>query len=156
MKIRFLLPLILFFLGISCSPKHQQSYSPSTSPSQQQEPPKTLYSVYENGEYVLTKLDQEPSPTIGGKDFLMQVYSSVKYPPEARAKSVQGIVHTSIVINELGQLEEATVTKGIGAGCDEAALLAIREGCANGFTPAMKDGKAVKVKYDVPLKFSLH
>jgi protein TonB len=44
------------------------------------------------------------------------------------------------------------VVRGIGAGCDEEALKAVRDAR---FTPGKQRGQAVKVKMSLPITFKL-
>ena len=60
-----------------------------------------------------------------------------------------------LTVNELGSVEDAFVVEGIGYGCDEEALKAIRNASSLGFEPAMINGRAVKVQFDMPVKFKL-
>ena len=47
---------------------------------------------------------------------------NLRYPPEALDKKIEGEVEVIFVVNGLGKVIEAKVTKGIGYGCDEEAL----------------------------------
>lgn len=112
--------------------------------------------IYQNEGWINDSLDQMPEPLTGQNQYLRTMYGKLNYPPMARENSVQGYVIITVVINEMGQQESAVLKRGIGSGCDEEALLAVQRGGQIGFTPAIKNGKPVKVKYDVPVKFSLH
>ena len=111
--------------------------------------------IYENGEWVKSEVDQKPMPLGGENNYLRTMYGQIRYPAAARENGIQGFSVISVVVNELGQQESATIKKRIGSGCDEEALKAVVLGGAKGFEPALKNGKPVKVKYDVPVKFSL-
>ena len=115
------------------------------------------YGVYDpaSGAFQNTTLDKAPKP-LGGEDhFMRTMYSGLNYPPQAREKGIQGKVVVRMVINEFGMLVDSGVQTGIGWGCDEEALKAIQRGGQVGFEPALKDGKPVKVSFDVPITFSL-
>ncbi len=56
----------------------------------------------------------------------------------------------------MGKLEDSKVTKSLGKDFDREALDAVRRGFELPFKPAIKDGKLVKVKYEIPVKFKLH
>jgi len=57
------------------------------------------------------------------------------------------------MIDENGNVVNADVLKGIGAGCDEAALTAVRE---TKFNPGRQRGKPVKVRISVPIIFNIN
>jgi TonB family protein len=118
-------------------------------------PDNTVYYVFENGNYVQSELDKKPEP-IGGKNlFLKKLASEIRYPVEARQRGVQGDVILNVILNESGKVEEVQIIKGIGFGCDEAALNAWKKATQTGFEPAMKGGKPVKVKYETPVRFKI-
>ena len=57
-------------------------------------------------------------------------------------------------MNKNGSLSDIEVKKGLGYGCDEAAVDAIKNlGLA--WTPAVKDGKAVRQRLSLPINFAL-
>lgn len=113
------------------------------------------YSIKEGDAYVATSLDKTPVYIEGALDFLTKLYSILKYPAEARSKSVQGTVYLQIDLNVFGQVTQALVRQGIGAGCDEASLNAFNAVSPLQFEPAIKDGKEVAVRFDIGVNFKL-
>ncbi|MEX2090159.1 MAG: energy transducer TonB, partial [Bacteroidota bacterium] len=65
---------------------------------------------------------------------------------------IQGRVFVLAFVNEVGHVVKAEVQKGIGGGCDEAAVKAVME---SKFHPGKQRGKAVKVRVSIPVRFSL-
>ncbi len=151
----FMLLLSLFTFSCSTTSKNISSNSQEIAPAKAKTNPEVVYFIYKNGEYTEASLDRKVEPLGGDKAFFTTAYSSMKYPPNAREKGVQGTVWITLVVNELGILEEAILKQGIGSGCDEEALRCIKMAAKRGFEPPMKDGKPVKVKFDIPTKFSL-
>ena len=153
----------VFFISIACTPKTPIYYEGTREVKPNPKPtsvaksvnPETIYEVYQNGVFTEMKLDKEPVPVAGDKEFYRTMYKTIRYPPAARKGGVAGTVKVTVVVNELGQLESSVIKQGIGAGCDEEALKAVRRGFQLDFEPAMKDGKAVKVRYDIPVRFRL-
>jgi TonB family protein len=63
----------------------------------------------------------------GGRDaFRKFVSENLVYPPLALQNRIEGTVFMSYVVNDMGEVIEAKVLKGIGYGCDEEALRLIR------------------------------
>jgi len=62
------------------------------------------------------------------------------YPPEAKAKEIEGVVVLRVQIDEEGNVTDATVVKGLGFGLDEASVAALKR---FKFKPATKDGVPV-------------
>lgn len=86
---------------------------------------------------------------IGGIKALQE---KIVYPETAKNLGIQGKVFVQAFINEQGSVTNAKVIKGLGAGCDEAALDAVK---SLKFTPAMNDGKPVKVQVTIPILYKL-
>lgn len=154
-----ILGAVLLLCGLACTPKNEIMYEApaaeagkSSATASKRE---TVYFVYENGAYVQSVLDKAPTPTGGEDNFYRTMGRHISYPAQAREKGIQGTVLVEVVVNESGRLEGSSVKKGIGGGCDQVALNAVRLGFQAGFEPAMKAGKPVKVKYDIPVKFGL-
>ena len=112
----------------------------SSTASSKDKPDNTVYYVFENGNYVQSELDKKPEPVGGKLAFYKTMGANLQYPAQARERNVQGEVMLTVIVNELGRAEDAQVKKGIGYGCDEAALNAWKKAAQNGFEPAMKGG----------------
>lgn len=95
-----------------------------------------------------TSVDEMPMP-VGG---LYSIQSKIKYPEEAKRNGVEGKVFIQAFIDEDGNVVEAKVIKGIGSGCDEVALDAVKQ---TKFTPGKQNGKPVKVQISIPIVFKL-
>lgn len=92
----------------------------------------------------------ECMPTIiGGVEALKQ---RIVYPDEAKKARIEGKVYMTIFIDEIGNVTHTELVKGIGGGCDEAAIDAIKK---VKFEPGRHKGKAVKVQVTIPVLFKL-
>ena len=111
------------------------------------------YYAFLDGAFVETELDRKPEYRQGELEFLKRIYSAMRYPAAARDKGIGGTVLLALTIDELGNLADSYVKEGIGYGCDEEALRAVRNASATGFEPAIKDGNPVKVRFDMPVRF---
>jgi protein TonB len=89
-----------------------------------------------------------PEPA-GGMD---AIYRRVKYPEIARKAGIEGRVVLQFIVDERGNVVNPIVIRGIGGGCDEAAIDAIR---GVKFTPGMQRGRPVKVQFQLPIVFRL-
>jgi protein TonB len=92
--------------------------------------------------------DVMPEP-VGG---LETIYKTISYPELAKKSGVQGKVYLLVYINESGGVDDVKVVKGIGAGCDEAAIDAIKKAS---FTPGKMNGTPVKTKLSLPVIFKM-
>jgi protein TonB len=89
-----------------------------------------------------------PAP-VGGME---SVYKHIVYPESAKKAGVTGKVYVLVSINESGGVDQVKVVRGIGAGCDEAAMNGVK---AVKFSPGKNDGSAVKVKLSLSIIFKL-
>ncbi len=93
-------------------------------------------------------VEQMPEP-IGG---IAGIQKKIVYPEIARRAGVQGRVFVKAFVDETGRVTKVTLIKGIGAGCDEAAMKAVRQ---TRFKPGKQRGKAVKVQVSIPILFKI-
>ncbi|MBI5730264.1 MAG: energy transducer TonB [Ignavibacteriales bacterium] len=97
-------------------------------------------------EIYLVAVDEMPEP-IGG---MQKIISQVIYPDEAKSNGIAGTVFVLAFVDENGSVRKTLLTKGIGGGCDEAALRAVS---ASRFKPGKDKGHYVKVQIQIPVPF---
>lgn len=83
---------------------------------------------------------------------LSALYKKIKYPKKAVNEGISGRVYLQIIVDENGDAQNPEILRDIGAGCGEAAVEAIKK---VKFIPGKQNGKAVKVKYSLPVTFRL-
>lgn len=93
-------------------------------------------------------VEQMPEP-IGG---IGAIQSKIVYPEIAKRAGVQGRVFVKAYVDEAGKVTKVELIRGIGAGCDEAAMKAVNSVM---FSPGKQRGKPVKVQVTVPVLFKL-
>jgi len=111
-------------------------------------PPKVEKKVDEEPQYFVA-VEEMPEP-IGG---IAGIQSKIVYPEIAKRAGVEGKVYILAFVDETGTVTKTQIIKGIGAGCDEAALNAVK---ATRFKPGKQRGKAVNVQISVPITFRLN
>ncbi|NNF59574.1 MAG: energy transducer TonB, partial [Rhodothermaceae bacterium] len=117
-------------------PPPPPSAPPPAEPEPEPEP--EIFEVVEN----------MPEP-IGG---IAAIQSNIQYPEMARRAGIEGRVFVQFVVDEQGRPSEIRVVRGIGGGCDEAAVEAVRQAR---FTPGRQRGRPVKVRMSLPVTFRL-
>ena len=105
-------------------------------------------------EYHFTKEEVEPFPKGGLQKFYKNLASNMKYPRKAKENFVQGKVILSFIIGKEGDFQQIKVVRGIGSGCDEAAVEALQKTSAP-WNPGTQYGLPVRVFYSIPIDFSL-
>jgi periplasmic protein TonB len=83
---------------------------------------------------------------------MMTMMRGVIYPEEARLLRRQGAVTVSFVVDETGEVGEAHVVRGLGAGLDEEALHAVRSAR---FEPGVYQGQPAAMRVTMPIRFRL-
>jgi periplasmic protein TonB len=111
-------------------------------------PPPAEEKVIEEEPTYFVAVEEMPEP-IGG---IKAIQEKIVYPEIAKRAGVEGKVYVLAFVDETGAVTKAQVIKGIGAGCDEAALAAVQK---TKFKPGKQRGKPVKVQVSIPIVFKL-
>jgi TonB family protein len=98
------------------------------------------------------KFQMEEPPTYPGgiEKFYEFIDRNLNYPNDALSPGVH-TVYLSFTITETGELEDVKIGKGISFIIDREVLRVVK--LAKKWIPANQMGKAVKVKYNVPIRF---
>jgi TonB family protein len=97
--------------------------------------------------------DRFPQFRGGSSAFYEYIRRNLIYPAVGIVNRRAGEVHLSFIIDKDGTVRDVQVTKGINPLYDEAAVKVLKE--SPKWLPGIKDGEAIKVKYNIPIKFSL-
>ena len=99
-------------------------------------------------------VEQMPEFPNGGMAGLMQYLSkNIKYPTIAQENGTQGRVTVQFVVNRDGSIVDAKVLRGVDPYLDKEAIRVVSS--MPKWKPGMQRGKAVRVKYTVPVMFRL-
>ena len=99
-------------------------------------------------------VEQMPEFPNGGMAGLMQYLSkNIKYPTIAQENGTQGRVTVQFVVNRDGSIVDAKVLRGVDPYLDKEAIRVISS--MPKWKPGMQRGKAVRVKFTVPVMFRL-
>ena len=135
-KVRYALPLVFRLQGV-------ENQSSSETYSYQDTSQGRIYEVVE-----------EPCRFPGGDVALLKFLSdNIKYPEEALKAGIQGRVTAMFVINEDGSVSDVEIVRSFHPSLNAEAIRVVKS--MPKWTPARHDGKPVKVRYTVPIIFSL-
>ncbi len=81
------------------------------------------------------------------------IYTHIHYPEEASKTGTEGNVVLSFIIEKDGRVSHVEIIEPLGSGCDEEAVRVIKS--LPQLIPAQKDGKPVRVRYEIAVKFRL-
>lgn len=93
-------------------------------------------------------VEEMPSP-IGG---IKAIQNSIVYPELAKRAGIEGRVYVKAYIDSTGVVVKTELIRGIGGGCDEVAMDAVKK---VRFTPGRQRGKPMNVQVTVPILFKL-
>jgi len=107
------------------------------------EDPNQIYTVVE-----------QPAEFPGGVAAMYKfIQANMKYPSQARRMGTEGSVFVEFVVEPSGAITAAKVIKGIGGGCDEEAVRVVQK--MPPWKPGKQNGKPVRVRFVLPVKFVL-
>lgn len=99
---------------------------------------------------IVEKMPQFP----GGEKAINEFISkTLQYPVIAQQNGIQGRVVCSFIINQDGSVTDAEVISGVDPSLDREALRIVS--AMPKWTPGTQRGKAVRVKYTMPVTFTL-
>lgn len=92
----------------------------------------------------------------GGNDALKKyMQANLKYPAKAKEQNVQGTVYVTFIVEKDGSIHDVKALKTI-TGCDECSSEAVRVvKMMPNWKPGKQHNKPVKVRFNLPVKFSL-
>jgi periplasmic protein TonB len=91
----------------------------------------------------------------GGEAARLRFFSeNLRYPVMAREAGIKGTVFVAFVVGEDGSITDVKLLRGIGGGCDEEAIRVVR--LMPKWIPGRQRGQAVKVHYNMPIRFELN
>lgn len=112
---------------------------------------KPVYDSFETAQ-VFTVVEQMPVFP-GGDNALRRVLASIPYPQAAIERDIEGIVYVKFIVDETGQVTDATIMKGADRLLNEAALNFVWT--MPRWTPGRQNGVPVKVALSLPVNFKL-
>ncbi|MCF0071425.1 TonB family protein [Dyadobacter sp. CY261] len=114
---------------------------------------KTELQKEDNNGRIFNAVEVQPEYPGGNQEMFKFLGRNIKYPRAASDADVQGKVFVSFVVTTTGEIENVTVLKGIGSGCDEEAARVVSK--FPKWTPGKQSGKVVNTKFIVPINFQL-
>lgn len=97
---------------------------------------------------VYTYVDKMPEPEY---DFEKYINMKLVYPESAAKEDIEGTVLIKFIVNETGSISNCEVIRGVGGGCDEEALLLVKN--MPRWKPAEIKGKTVRAYNNVSIRF---
>lgn len=106
------------------------------------------YEIQKKQDNILCEIEICPAP-IGG---IQSIEKNIVYPEHAKLYGLEGVVTLLAAISEKGEVLNTQIIKGIGLGCDEAAIDAVKN---TKFMPGQNEGKFVSAQVSISVPFIL-
>ncbi|MGL4851872.1 MAG: TonB family protein [Phocaeicola sp.] len=126
------------------------SVDASSSPTEQDVPKKAAAS---GDEPVFMVVEQMPEYKGGMQECLKFLAMNMKYPAKAQEEKIQGRVIVQFVVSKEGTIRDVQVVRSIHEALDAEAIRVVSSMPA--WNPGKQRGKAVDVRYTLPITFSL-
>ena len=101
----------------------------------------------------LTIVQEMPAFPGGVESLKTFLTNHIKYPAEAREMGIQGTVYLSFVVETDGSITNISVLRPVGGNCEEEAIRVLRS--MPNWLPGKQNGNAVRVRLNLPVKFTL-
>lgn len=102
---------------------------------------------------VFVVVEDQPQFPGGEKARKQYLANNVEYPQLARESGIEGTVYVSFVVEKDGSITDVRVLRGIGGGCDKEAVRVVKD--MPKWKSGKQRGKAVRVKFQMPIRFTL-
>ena len=108
--------------------------------------------VAEKNQQVFDVVEQMPEYPGGIQALFEYLQQNVKYPEDAKKQKIEGRVIATFVVETDGSINNVEVVKPAFPSLDAEAVRVLS--AMPKWKPGMQSGKAVRVKYTVPINFS--
>ena len=148
---------LLLASNISCvsneKKAEQTAETPTATPALQEVESTSRETEPPTEKLIFTVVEEMPEFTGGMGECMKFINKNIQYPPEAIEKEIQGRVIVQMVITDEGDVTDAKVVRGVDPLLDKEALRVIN--LMPKWKPGKQRGKAVNVKYTIPVMFRL-
>lgn len=102
--------------------------------------------------------DNRAKKACADQNLLKYIYANIQYPAMARENGIEGMAVVSFVVDKNGKLTDLNILRDPGGGCGKEALRVIKNmnKMSDRWTPGKQRGKAVRVRYNLPVRFKLN
>lgn len=107
----------------------------------------------DNGVKTTAMLEKLPKFPGGMEAWAKFLSKNLRYPEQASNEGISGRVYMSFIVEKDGQITDIQVLKAAGYGFDEEAKRVLK--LAPAWKPGIQNGKAVRVRYTIPLNFTI-
>ncbi len=110
--------------------------------------------VVEDENKIFMVVEQQPEFEGGYEAMMNFIRKNMRYPASARRMGIDGTVYVSFVVEKDGSINDVSVLRGISADCDKEAVRVVQ--AMPNWKAGKQNGKPVRVKFNLPIKFKLN
>lgn len=110
--------------------------------------------VIENPDEIKDFVEVQASFVGGMEKWYLYLKDNLIYPTQARRMGIEGTAIVRFVVNTDGSIQDVEIVRTVGGGCDEVALAVIKN--SPNWNPGRVNGKAVRSRMTIPIKFRLN
>lgn len=125
----------------------------AASPPPPPPPPPPSSDKAEAGGEVFTAIEEMPVFPGGNEAMFVFVMNNIKYPDEAKAQNITGLVKVCFVVKANGKVSDVRVEKSAHKLLDAEAVRVVKS--MPDWKPGKQQGKPVDVGYTIPVEFNL-
>lgn len=115
--------------------------------------PYTIVMQRKSSSRIYASAEQMPQYPGGMKAFQNYLKRNLKYPPQAKRDSIEGVVAIQFVVERNGRISSPVIVRSLEPSMDTVALNVIRN--MPRWVPAKDHGTIVRCKYSVPVQFKI-
>ena len=113
----------------------------------------SVVSKQKDSSAVYDMVTEAPEFPGGSKAMMEYLKTNMRYPQIAKENGIQGRVILQFVVDETGKVRDPKILRGVDPALDLEAIRLVE--AMPQWTPGKQDGKAVAVRYTVPVSFKL-
>jgi TonB family protein len=113
----------------------------------------SVNNAFEKSERILSAVEVAPEFPGGMASFQQFLGRNLRYPQQMRTSGLQGKVFVTFVVGEDGKLSDIKAIRGPSEDFKEEAVRVLAS--SPKWKPGIQNGRAVKVRYTVPINFKL-
>ena len=102
---------------------------------------------------IFTLVEDMPQYPGGDEARIKFLIDNMRYPQTAKDNGIQGTVYITFIVETDGSVSNVKVLRGMGSGLEEEAMRVVN--LMPKWTPGTQSGKAVRVQYNMPIRFTL-
>ncbi|MDR1729817.1 MAG: energy transducer TonB [Prevotellaceae bacterium] len=104
-------------------------------------------------EEIFVVVETPPAFPGGDKARMEFLRKNMKYPTIAAETGIHGTVYVQFVVNKDGKIVDVTVVRGVHESLDKEAIRVVQ--LMPPWSPGKQQGKAVRTRFTLPIRFSL-